>query len=122
MKAPGQNELCFSIFTHQNLQDNAQQIYRDLVTIFGDKFPLYRTVAFWVKDFSQDRETLHDDSWSGHPVTAQAEQNHHWGTVFLMKIENNQKLDHSVGAIYTIIHEDLRMKKLSSQWVPNAVY
>ena len=107
------------------LGEDARQIQADLNTVLGRDCPSYRTVARWVSSFKDGRESFEDDPRSGRPSTSRTEE--HIAAVRQMIIEDrhttialiSDKLGLSIGSIHTIIHEDLRMRKVCSRWVPH---
>lgn len=103
----------------------ATDIYKELAVAWGDDAPQYRTVAKWVALFKEGRESLDDDPRSGRPITKFTSAN-----IDLVKqlldedphatydeIEVETSLSHWM--IHEIIHVALRMRKLTSRWIPH---
>ena len=51
------------------LNIEARIIHDELLTVFGDEVPSYRTVARWPQWFREGREEIEDEERSGRPVT-----------------------------------------------------
>ncbi|CAF1338279.1 unnamed protein product [Rotaria sp. Silwood1] len=103
----------------------ATQIHDELTTAYGQGVVSYRTVAHWIHRFSSGRESLEDDSRSDRPIAIITQQNidavkdlvqddPHISTDYTADI-----LDISHGSVYIILKEHLKLKKISSRWVPH---
>ena len=125
MASPQKTDWRFYIFMRTKLGEDAKQIHADLNQVLSRDCPSYRTVAWWVSSFKDGRESFEDDSRSGHPSTSWTEE--HIAAVRRMIDEDrhttisliSDKLGLSIGSIHTIIHGDLRMRKVCSRWVPH---
>jgi len=100
-------------------------IHKELELALGDSAPSYRTVARWASEFNSGREDVKDDPRSGRPVT----------TVTPANIERIRQLideDPHITydeieaetlinkfSIHEIIHGALKLKKVTSRWVPH---
>lgn len=100
-------------------------IHADLVTTCGTSAPSERTVRRWLENFRGGRLSVEDLPRPGRPLSAitteivniveQAvvEDPH-------ISIEDIAELcGTSTGTVHTILHEHLRMRKISSRWVPH---
>ena len=107
------------------LSEDARQIQADLNKVLGRDCPSYRTVARWISSFKNGRESFEDDPRSGRPSTSRTEEN--IAAVRRMIHEDrhttialiSDELGLSIGSIHTIIHEDLKMRKVCSRLVPH---
>jgi len=107
------------------LGNSNKDIHNDLKTAFGDRAPPYKTVSRWAKRFRDGREDVEDDPRSGRPITAHTltnieivrrliEDDPH--TTYI-EIEAQTLL--SQGTICTIIHDSLKLRKITCRWVPH---
>ncbi|CAF2997199.1 unnamed protein product [Rotaria sp. Silwood2] len=121
------DKLCLRSYikTRWLLGLNATQIHDELTTAYGQGVVLYSTVAHWIHRFSSGRESLEDDPRSGRPIAIITQQNidavkdlvqddPHISIDYIADI-----LDISHGSVYTILKEHLKLKKISSRWVPH---
>ncbi|CAF1523130.1 unnamed protein product [Rotaria sp. Silwood1] len=103
----------------------ATQIHDELTTAYGQGVVAYRTVAHWVHRFSSGRESLDDDPRSGCPLSVITQQNieavkdlvnedPHISIDYIADI-----LDISHGSVDTVLKQHLKLKKVSSKWVPH---
>lgn len=100
-------------------------IHTELVTVHKDLAPHYTTVVKWVNLFKAGRESLEDDPRSGRPLTSFSEDNIE---LVRLVIEDNPHAtyDEIKGetfinrfTIFQIIHEALKLRKVSSRYVPH---
>ncbi|CAF0914309.1 unnamed protein product [Didymodactylos carnosus] len=105
------------------LEIDAKTICEELTTALGSDAPAYATVAKWAKRFREGREDVNDDFRSGRPILVLTDEN----------IEQVRKVieddPHSTyddiiavtslsdGTIERIIHDCLKMRKVTSRWV-----
>lgn len=100
-------------------------IHQELVLALGDHAPCYTTVTRWVNEFNEGRESVKDRGRIGRPVTESNQvncnrvhdiikENPH-ATYDQIEVETGL----SRGTIYTIIHEILKLHKVTSRWVPH---
>ena len=110
------------IRTHLGI--DAKTIHEELATAKGSDAPPYRTVARWTQLFREGREDVHDDPRSGRPVSEMTAEN-----IELVRqaINNDPHSTYdeimaetylSYGTIERIIHDCLKLRKLTSRWVP----
>ena len=113
------------IFTRFKLCFNATSIHADLVAVHGNQAPSYATVTRWVFKFREGREDLKDDEHSGRPITVSCQA--HIDLVRTVIEENpfstyadiQEETTLCYGTIYHIVHDCLKMKKITSRWVPH---
>ena len=104
---------------------NPKKIHKELKTALGLNAPTYRTVAKWAKRFSEGREDINDEPRLGRPVSELTDEN-----IELVRLVINND-PHSTyndiiaettlshGTIERIITDCLKMKKVTSRWVPH---
>ena len=91
----------------------------------GDISPSYQTVARWAHYFKDERESTEDDPRLGRPVTTCTKQN--IDQVRQLIDENSHISYNQIEAetsinkcsIHEIIHTHLKMRKITSRWVPH---
>jgi histone-lysine N-methyltransferase SETMAR len=101
------------------------EIHRELKLALGDLSPSYQTVARWEHFFKNGRESVKDDPRSGRPVTTCTKQN--IDQVRQLIDENSHISYNQIEAetsinkcsIHEIIHTHLKMRKITSRWVPH---
>jgi [histone H3]-lysine36 N-dimethyltransferase SETMAR len=103
----------------------ATQIYEELTAAYGQDVVSYSTVAHWVHRFSSGREWLEDDPRHGRPITVVTQQNID-AVKGLVKDDPHISIDYiadildiSHGSVDTILKQHLKLKKISSRWVPH---
>jgi transposase len=104
---------------------NPKTIHEEFVTALGPKAPSYPTIAEWAKRFREGREDVNDDPRSGRPVSELTDEN----IELVREIINNDphstyddiiaetSLSHYT--IARIIRDCLKMKKITSRWIPH---
>lgn len=115
----------FYIFVRFKLGFNPTSIHADLVEVFGDQAPSYATVTRWVVKFSEGRDDLEDEDRIGRPITVSTQANIDLVSTVIEEnpfstyddIQAQTSLCH--GTINHIIHDYLKMKKITSRWVPH---
>lgn len=101
------------------------EIKTELDAVYGDQSPSLSTVQFWAADFKRGRTSVFDEEREGRPKTATNEEM----VKKVHKIVNADRrlklheIAEAVGIsserVYSILHEQLGMKKLSARWVPH---
>ena len=90
----------------------------------GDNAPSYVTVKRWVALFKHGRESLEDDPRSGRPSSAVNDEIVDQAQQLVM---NDCRLTVrylaaavgvSINSVETILHQHLRLSKVSARWVP----
>lgn len=117
--------LRFYIQTRTILGFNATAIHEELTTAHGPDVVSYSTVQRWSKKTNDGIMEIEDDPRSGRPVTELTEENIQAVQRIIEKdphstyddIEEDTSL--SRGTIQTIIHSHLKLKKVTSRWVPH---
>ncbi|KAG5308148.1 SETMR methyltransferase, partial [Acromyrmex insinuator] len=66
--------------------------------------PSMTTVRYWFNEFKRDRSSVFDEERPGRPADVVIE-------------EIVEKVHVSYGTVFNILHDNLRMKKLSARWV-----
>lgn len=119
------DHLRFYTFTRLKLGDNGQKIVQDLQAVFGESCVGKSTVYRWIESFSTKKTPSKPGAVIGRPLEGRNETN-----IALVKSlieedphstirELSEACDLSVGTIYNILHEDLRMRNLAARWVPH---
>ncbi|PSN41578.1 hypothetical protein C0J52_17894 [Blattella germanica] len=89
------------------------------VAILNDRRP------WWCIFFQEGRVNLSDSPRSGRPTTAATPQNVRGIEVAILNDRRvqlralSQKFNISYGALYDVVHENLKFRKVSARWVPN---
>jgi histone-lysine N-methyltransferase SETMAR len=100
------------------------EIHADMVRVLGEDAPSLKTVYKWVKKFKWGRESLEDDPRSGRPSDVVTPQNIERCEKLVMQDRRIKLrelaaiLGMSKERVGSIVHEHLRMRKLSARWVP----
>lgn len=116
--------LRFYIQTRTLLGFSATAIHEELTTAHGAKVISYPTVLKWSKLTNDGIMELEDKPRSGRPVTATTEENIQEVQRIIdedphssyEEIEEETSLSH--GTVCNIIHKHLKLRKLTSRWVP----
>jgi [histone H3]-lysine36 N-dimethyltransferase SETMAR len=113
------------ILVRHKLGINATTIFQELKSSYGDSSPSYVTVCRWIWRFDEGLEDLEDNPRAGRPITATTDAN---VKVIRELIDNNPHITYAQieaetslnpDCIHRIIHDHLRMRKLTSRWVPH---
>ena len=107
-----------------NLGNDAISIHNDFKIVKRDQAPSYSTIQRWVKHFKEGEQQLKDKPRSGCPITATTKTN-----IELVRnvIDDNPYCSYdeieaqtslSRGTIQNIIHNELKLKKIASRFVP----
>ena len=92
-----------------------------MADVYGDSSPKYSTVAKWSAEFKRGRDSLEDDPRPGRPADVISQK------MIERLVLNNRRIKVaklasecgiSNGSVYTIIHENLGMSKVSARLVP----
>lgn len=117
--------LRFYIQTRTILGVNPTSIHEELTTAHGHGVVSYPTVQRWSKKTSDGNMEIEDNARSGRPVTGPTEENIQAVRSLIDQdphstyddIEEETSL--SRGTIQTIIRNYLKLKKITSRWVPH---
>ncbi len=99
-------------------------IWNDLDLAYGTSAPSYRTVCRWVEQFEEGRNEIEDMPRSGRPITATSTENIE---IVRQLIQANPYISYAEieaesslypMAIHTIIHDHLKLRKITSRYVP----
>ena len=105
-----------------------KEIFEDMSATLRDSAPLYATVKKWAALFKAGRENLENDDRSGRPSTSVTEDT-------ISKVENlvmadcrltvkylAAKVGISATSVETILHQHLKLNKVSARWVPRMFF
>jgi [histone H3]-lysine36 N-dimethyltransferase SETMAR len=117
--------LRFYIQVRYKLGIALNEIYKELKTALPDNAPSLSTVTRWFNKFKRGVEDLKDQLRPGRPITETIKvniervraviENDPWCSYDEIEAETSL----SRGTIHTIIHDHLKMRKLTSRWVPH---
>ena len=115
------------IKTRSILGFTATQIHQELIIAYGPDAVSFSTVAYWTRRFVSGRDSFEDDPRSGRPVTVVTTQN--IKAVEQLVDEDPRisidyiasMLDISHGSVDTILRHHLRLRKISSRWIPHSL-
>ena len=102
----------------------AKEICSALQEACGTYALSYSQVTRWVNEFKNGRECVQDAHQAGRTVTATDSYNIEQFKRLLKSDrritweEMAQELEISVGSVHTILHNHLKMRKVSARWVP----
>ncbi|CAF3339055.1 unnamed protein product [Rotaria socialis] len=121
----GWNFLASSNIWSIDSSESFDTIHEEFATALGSKAPSYPAVAEWAKRFREGREDDNDDPRSGRPVSVLTDEN----IELIRQVVNNDphstyddiiaETSLSRGTIEQIIHNYLKMKKVTSRWIPH---
>ncbi|CAH2008943.1 unnamed protein product [Acanthoscelides obtectus] len=102
-----------------------QECLVELLFVFGNEAPHQSTISRWYGEFKRGRVSLSDDSRLGAPKTAVTQEN--VGAVRKLIIEDRHvayreieaSLKISKTSFQKILHEELRVRKFVSRWIPH---
>lgn len=102
-----------------------QQCLDRMISAFGNEAPSKATVYRWFTEFQRGRASLSDDFGGGRPKTAVTQEN--IDAVQELILEDRhvtyQEIQVTLGigasAVHEILHEQLKVRKLISRWVPH---
>ncbi|PSN32415.1 hypothetical protein C0J52_17541 [Blattella germanica] len=99
------------------------EIHRDMRGVYGDDCMDRSNVSRWCTFFQEGRVNLSDSPRSGRPTAATPQNVRGIETAILndRRVQLralSQKFNISYGAVYDIVHENLKFCKVSSRWVP----
>ena len=101
-----------------------KEIHERMAKVYVDSAPSYATVKRWAVEAKHGRESLDDEARSGRPPSAVTPETISALEAMIMEdrritiVQMSKALDISVGSVETIIHEHLKMNKVSARWVP----
>ncbi|XP_050296406.1 histone-lysine N-methyltransferase SETMAR-like [Anthonomus grandis grandis] len=113
------------IFYNFRRQLSQQECCAELISVFRNEAPHQSTVSRWYAEFKRGRVSLSDDPRSGAPKTVVTQEN--IDAVRMLITEDRHvtyreieaSLAISKTSIQKILHEELRVRKLVSRWIPH---
>ncbi|CAH1996813.1 unnamed protein product, partial [Acanthoscelides obtectus] len=114
-----------SIYYNFQRQLSQQECLAELLSVFGNEAPHQSTISRWYEEFKRGRVSLSNDLRVGAPKTAVTQENvdavrklivedRH---VTYREIEASLKI--SKTSIQKNLHDELRVRKLVSRWIPH---
>ncbi|CAF1489471.1 unnamed protein product [Rotaria sordida] len=107
------------------LEINAKTICEELTETFGSDAPAYSTLKKWAQRFREGREDVRDDPRSGRPVSVLTDDNIERVRQIIEDDPHSTYDDImaetslSYGTIERIIHDCLKMRKVTPRYVPH---
>lgn len=101
--------------------------FKSIKQVYGDNCPTRQTIYSWYHQFVHGRESIQDDHRDGRPSTANNEEN---VSAIREMIEHDRRLTVriiaetlgiSLGAVHSILKEQLGLSKICARWVPRAL-
>ena len=103
----------------------ATQIHGELTGVYGSDVVSYRTICFWIQRFAVGRESLEDNPQVGRPISIITRKNID-AVNDLVQVNPHISIDYitfmldmSYGSVDTILRQDLKLRKISSRWIPH---
>jgi [histone H3]-lysine36 N-dimethyltransferase SETMAR len=124
MKKIEKSQYRFYIQIRQFQGIDAKQIFNELNNYGGKHAPSLPTVKFWYRKNKRGQSTFEDKQRSGRPNHVISPDNiKEIGSLieddpYTTYEELNAKTSISKGSINTIIHKHLKLRKITSRWVP----
>jgi histone-lysine N-methyltransferase SETMAR len=101
------------------------QIHGELTDAYGSGVVSYQMICYWIRRFANGRESLEDDPRAGRPITVVTQKNID-AVKELVEVDPHISIDYiacmldiSHGSVDTILKLHLKLKKVSSRWVPH---
>ena len=99
----------------------AENIHKEMLTVYADKCLSRKAVHSWVEKFSQGRSKIVDEIRSGRPVEIATEASVQ-RVKEMIRADRRVTIDCSICnrvlTWYGIVHDRLKFKKVCSRWVP----
>lgn len=119
------SHLRFYIYTRCQLGESAVKIHHDLMQVWADAAPSYRSIADTTHQFKGGREPFSDFQRPGRPILSTNDE--HCALVKSLLDENRHitmseiaaKTGISTERVHFILHKKLAMRKICSRWVPH---
>ena len=114
-----------AVLVQFRLGKTASQCIEDLKSALGDQAPKKTIVYKYFQRFQTGHFDLEDDIREGHPILHSTEEKVNF---FREKLDEDRRitireLQHtlgiSYGTIHSLLHNELRMRKLCARWVPH---
>ena len=101
------------------------QALEELHGVLGEACPSRSSIGAWYAEFRRERQSVEDEPRTGRPPTAVTEEN--INTVrdliesdpHITTLQMRNLLSIGLGALETILHQHLKVKKLCARWVPH---
>ena len=117
-----------SVIKHLYVKEkNLAETYQELLDCYGDDSPIYHVTRYWYNEFRCGRQTaatipslgrpMEIDYSKINPIIEQMLAIDPRLSVKMIALEHNI----SIGTAFKIIRNDLRLKKLTTKWVPHTL-
>ncbi|CAH1964710.1 unnamed protein product [Acanthoscelides obtectus] len=113
------------IYYNFQRQLSQQECLAELLYVFGNEAPHQSTISRWYGEFKRGRVSLSDDPSVGAPKMAVIQENVDAVRKLIIKVRHvtyrkiEASLKISKTSIQKILHEELRVRKLVSRWIPH---
>ena len=122
---PTKEHIRFYIYTRYKLGITARPVHEELVQVYGDRAPSFRTVARWIQHFHGGREAVEDEPRAGRPRTSVTDNSVQRAEALIEEDPTITlrflalELGVSFGSAHAIVHEQLGRSKRCARWVPH---
>ena len=117
--------LKFYFQIRTKIRISPQYIHKELKSAIRTQAPCLRTIQRWYKHFESGNKSLEDQDRSGRPITEftdvninrvrQVIEDNPYSTYDEIKAETSL----TTGIVHKIIHQALKLKNITSRWVPH---
>ena len=120
---PSREYIRFYIYTRYKLGFRARPDHEELVTVYGDLSPSFRTVAKWIQHFSDGRESVEDEARAERPRASVTDSSVERAEALIVEEPTITlrflalELGVSYGSAHAIVHDQLDRPKRSTRRV-----
>jgi [histone H3]-lysine36 N-dimethyltransferase SETMAR len=104
---------------------NEKDCFKRICQAFPSSHPSFATIFRWFREFKREKVDFEDDKRSGRPSTASSKENVEKLRVILREDPHatyqyiEKSLNIGSAAVFKLLHEELKVRKLCSRWVPH---